>query len=156
MEALEQVELAGAHHRRLVGLGVIVSQYVQDAVDHEQSKFVVEGAGVLGELIGGNGRTDHHIAEQRRHPVERLVVHRERQHIGRPRLAHVFRVQFGDVVTIEERGGDVRVTYTTTFCPDVGIVILEVDTGLQHERAELRSYGPPVFIGSPGTTMIEP
>ena len=60
------------------------------------------------------------------------------------------------VVTIGERGGDVRVTYTTTFCPDVGIVILEVDTGLQHERAELRSYGPPVFIGSPGTTMIEP
>jgi hypothetical protein len=60
------------------------------------------------------------------------------------------------VVTIEERGGDVQATYTTTFCPDVGVVVLEVDAGMQHERAELRSYGPPVFIGPPGTTMIEP
>lgn len=60
------------------------------------------------------------------------------------------------VVTIEERGGDVRATYTTTFCPDVGIVVLDVDAGMQHERAELRSYGPPVFIGPPGATMIEP
>jgi hypothetical protein len=60
------------------------------------------------------------------------------------------------VVTIEERGGDVQATYTTTFCPDVGIVQLDVDAGMQHERAELRSYGPPVFIGPPGTTLIEP
>jgi hypothetical protein len=60
------------------------------------------------------------------------------------------------MVTIEERGGDVRATYTTTFCPDVGIVLLEVDAGMQSERAELRSYGPPVFIGPPGTSMSEP
>lgn len=65
--------------------------------------------------------------------------------------------QFSDcMVTIEERGGDVRATYTTTFCPDVGIVLLEVDAGMQSERAELRSYGPPVFIGPPGTSMSAP
>ncbi len=60
------------------------------------------------------------------------------------------------VVTIEERGGDVRATYTTTFCPDVGVVLLEVESGMQHERAELRSYGPPVVLGPPGTTLIQP
>lgn len=60
------------------------------------------------------------------------------------------------VVTIEERGGDVRATYTTTFCPDVGIVLLEAESGMQHERAELRSYGPPVVLGPPGTTLIQP
>jgi hypothetical protein len=65
--------------------------------------------------------------------------------------------RFADcVVTIEERGGDAPATYSTTFCPDVGIVLLDVEGGMQHERAELRSYGPPVFIGPPGTTLIEP
>lgn len=60
------------------------------------------------------------------------------------------------VVTIEERGGDAPATYSTTFCPDVGIVLLDAEGGMQHERAELRSYGPPVFIGPPGTTLIKP
>lgn len=60
------------------------------------------------------------------------------------------------IVTIEERGGDVRATYTTTFCPDVGVVVLDVEGGMQHERAELRSYGPPVSIGPSGTTLIKP
>lgn len=65
--------------------------------------------------------------------------------------------QFSDcIVTIEERGGDVRATYMTTFCADVGIVVLEVEAGMQSERAELRSYGPPVFIGPPGTSMSAP
>ena len=60
------------------------------------------------------------------------------------------------LVTIEQRGGDAPATYSTTFCPDVGIVLLDAEGGIQHERAELRSYGPPVFIGPPGTTLIEP
>lgn len=60
------------------------------------------------------------------------------------------------IVTIETRGGDVPATYSTTFCPDVGIVLLDVEGGMQHERAELRSYGPPVNIGPPGTTLIQP
>jgi hypothetical protein len=60
------------------------------------------------------------------------------------------------IVTIEERGGDVRATYSTTFCPDVGIVLLDVEGGMQHERAELRTHGPPVFLGPPGTTLTAP
>jgi hypothetical protein len=62
----------------------------------------------------------------------------------------------GCVVTVEERGGDVPVRYTTTFCPDVGIVVLDVETGRAHERAELRSYGPPVNLGPEGTSMTSP
>lgn len=60
------------------------------------------------------------------------------------------------VVTSEVRGGDAPATYSTTFCPDVGVVLLDVEGAMQHERAELRSYGPPVFIGPPGTTLIKP
>jgi len=60
------------------------------------------------------------------------------------------------LVTIEERGGDVQATYTTTFRPDVGIVVLDVEGGMQHERAKLESYGPPVSIGPPGTTLTPP
>lgn len=65
--------------------------------------------------------------------------------------------RFADcIVTVETRGGDAPATYSTTFCPDVGIVVLDVEGGMQHERAELRSYGPPVFLGPPGTTLISP
>jgi hypothetical protein len=59
----------------------------------------------------------------------------------------------GCVVTVEERGGDVPIRYTTTFCPDVGITVLDVEARTAHERAELRSYGPPVNIGPEGTSV---
>ncbi|MDC3954528.1 hypothetical protein [Polyangium jinanense] len=59
----------------------------------------------------------------------------------------------GCVVTVEERGGDVPIRYTTTFCPDVGITVLDVEARMGHERAELRSYGPPVNIGPEGTSF---
>lgn len=59
----------------------------------------------------------------------------------------------GCVVALEEKRGDMPVRYTTTFCPDVGIVALDVDTGAAHERAELRSYGPPVDLGPAGTSF---
>ncbi|MDI1443194.1 hypothetical protein [Polyangium sp. 6x1] len=59
----------------------------------------------------------------------------------------------GCVVTVEDRGGDVPVRYTTTFCPDVGITVLDVEARAAHERAELRSYGPPVNIGPEGTSV---
>ncbi|NUQ75984.1 MAG: hypothetical protein HUU21_20785 [Polyangiaceae bacterium] len=56
----------------------------------------------------------------------------------------------GCVRTVEERGGDVPVRYTTVFCPDIGVVVLEVTSGMGLERAELKSYAPPVFIGPDG------
>jgi len=61
----------------------------------------------------------------------------------------------GCVVTIEERRGDSPVRYTTTFCPDVGIVVLDVEAGAAHERAELRSYGPPIDLGPAGSTFTD-
>jgi hypothetical protein len=36
------------------------------------------------------------------------------------------------------------------FCPDVGVVALEVVSGMSLERAELKSYAPPVNIGPSG------
>lgn len=62
----------------------------------------------------------------------------------------------GCVIAVEERGGDRPVRYTTTFCPDVGITRLSVEAGLASERAELRSYGPPVSIGPDGNSFTPP
>ncbi len=56
----------------------------------------------------------------------------------------------GCVRTVEDRRGDVPVRYTTVFCPDVGVVALEVVSGMSLERAELKSYAPPVNIGPSG------
>lgn len=54
---------------------------------------------------------------------------------------------FKDCVrVVEERGGDRRARYATTFCPDVGIVVLEAESGELYERAELVSAGPAVNI----------
>ena len=52
---------------------------------------------------------------------------------------------FTDCVrVVEERGGDLRARFTTTFCPDVGIVVIEAQSGEIYERAELVSAGPAV------------
>jgi hypothetical protein len=58
----------------------------------------------------------------------------------------------GCVQTVEEavsRTASKKVT--STFCPDVGLVSLDVeavgDEGLAHERAVLRSFGKPVDLG---------
>lgn len=58
----------------------------------------------------------------------------------------------GCVQTLEERLGDRPLRYLSTFCPDVGLVALEASGGASYERAELRSYGPPVQIGPDGLT----
>lgn len=52
----------------------------------------------------------------------------------------------GCVVTTEEGGRTPGARYTTTLCPKVGIVLLEVAAGGTSLRAELKSYGPPVVI----------
>jgi hypothetical protein len=60
----------------------------------------------------------------------------------------------GCVETVEERGGDARRRTTTVFCPDVGVVSIEVEAwaGAEHglERAQLKSFGPAVDIGAKG------
>lgn len=61
----------------------------------------------------------------------------------------------GCVQTLEQRGGDRPIKVATTFCPDVGIVVLEAASGAALERAELKSYGPPVDLGPDGVRRIE-
>ncbi|NUO51529.1 MAG: hypothetical protein HOV80_21955 [Polyangiaceae bacterium] len=59
------------------------------------------------------------------------------------------------VSTLEERGGDTPMRVSTTLCPGVGIVALEVQSGAAVERAELVYYGPPVDIGPEGLKRVE-
>ena len=56
----------------------------------------------------------------------------------------------GCVQILEERLGDRPVRYLSTFCPGVGLVSLEASGGASYEKAELKSYGPPVQIGPDG------
>lgn len=57
----------------------------------------------------------------------------------------------GCVQTLEERLGDHPVRYATTFCPDVGVVSLEVATGANYERASLKTYAPPMRMKLDGS-----
>jgi hypothetical protein len=50
----------------------------------------------------------------------------------------------GCVQTVEEGGRPAGSRYTTTYCPGVGMVLLEVTAGGAEARAELKSYGFPV------------
>jgi len=56
----------------------------------------------------------------------------------------------GCVQTLEERLGDRPVRFISTFCPDVGVVSLEAASGSGYERADLKSYAPPMEVGPDG------
>jgi hypothetical protein len=62
----------------------------------------------------------------------------------------------GCVQTLEERLGDHPTRYSTTFCPDVGVVQIEVATGANFERAALKSYAPPLRMREDGTDKLRP
>ena len=70
---LEEGELPSSHLGRLVGLGVIAPEHVQDAVHQQQRQFVVERARVRRCLLGRDGGTDDHVTEQQRQ-VTGIVV----------------------------------------------------------------------------------
>ena len=59
------------------------------------------------------------------------------------------------VQTLEERGGDRPVKYATTFCPGVGVVLLEAASGASLERASLKSYAAPIEVGLEGTDRFQ-
>jgi len=61
----------------------------------------------------------------------------------------------GCLTLLEERRGDAPIRITTTLCPDVGIVALEVSSGGVVERAELVYYGPPMDLGPEGTRRVD-
>jgi hypothetical protein len=52
----------------------------------------------------------------------------------------------GCIQTIEENGRPPGSRYTTTYCPDVGMVLLEVSAGGGEARAELKSYALPITL----------
>jgi hypothetical protein len=58
----------------------------------------------------------------------------------------------GCVRTQEEHFGDAPRKMITTYCPDVGIVMLEAQSGSRVERASLKQFGPPVDLGPEGVT----
>ena len=60
----EELELLGPHRRRLLGLGMVVAEDVEHAVDDQQGQLVVERAGVRRRLLAGDVGTDHDIAEE--------------------------------------------------------------------------------------------
>jgi hypothetical protein len=60
----------------------------------------------------------------------------------------------GCVQTLEERAGDLPMRWATTFCPDVGVVLLEVATGANYERASLKSYAPPMRMKADGSEKL--
>ncbi|KYF60558.1 hypothetical protein [Sorangium cellulosum] len=64
----------------------------------------------------------------------------------------------GCVQTVEERLGDSPARYVSTFCPDVGVVAIEAESGASHEKAVLKSYAPPFDMGPDGVrrTPVEP
>lgn len=61
----------------------------------------------------------------------------------------------GCVQTLEERSGDRPARYLSTFCPDVGVVSLEAESGASYDRADLKSYGPSMQVGPDGLQRIE-
>lgn len=52
----------------------------------------------------------------------------------------------GCLVTVEDQGRPPGVTWETTYCPGVGMVLLVVKAPGNEARAELKSYGLPVKI----------
>jgi hypothetical protein len=61
----------------------------------------------------------------------------------------------GCVQTLETRGGDLPMRTATTFCPDVGIVMLEAASGDQMERAVLVSHSKGVDLGPDGVRTFK-
>ncbi|AKT36252.1 hypothetical protein [Chondromyces crocatus] len=60
----------------------------------------------------------------------------------------------GCIRTQEDQPGELLSTFSSTYCPGVGLVVLEVSGDAGDERAELQSYGPPVDLGPDGISRI--
>ena len=85
------------------------------------------------------------------------------EHGGTTRVASVDaapKVQAGSytscVQTVEESGRPPGAKYVTTYCPGVGMVLLEIQAAGGEAKAELRSYGAPVKIDMTQTPPTPP
>lgn len=57
------------------------------------------------------------------------------------------------VRTVELCSGDRKIRYSTTLCPDIGVVVMDAEAGTAYDHAELVSAGPPIDI-TDGTTVV--
>ncbi len=104
-DACEVVALSSLHDQRFLGFGVIVSKQVQHPVHDEERQFGIERACMLSSLVMGNHRTQHDVTDQRQRivrSVERVLIKGKRQHISGSGATHVFGVEIGDGVLIDE------------------------------------------------------
>lgn len=62
----------------------------------------------------------------------------------------------GCVQTMEERLGDRPVRYATTYCPGVGVVNMEAASAANYERAQLKTYAPPMRMKADGAERLPP
>ena len=62
----------------------------------------------------------------------------------------------GCVQTVEEGGRPPNSKFVTTYCPGVGMVLLQVQAAGGEAKAELKSYGAPVKIDMTQTAPIPP
>lgn len=61
----------------------------------------------------------------------------------------------GCVQVLEDQIAGKPTRYATTFCKGIGVVMLEIGSGGNFERAELKSYAPPEDVGPDGTTKFQ-
>ena len=108
MQDAEHLVFEPAHPLLLVDLGMVVAEEVERAVDREQDELLADTPVALGRLAQRLVDVDDHVAEEERArrgdavvigqvrelvPVERPVVKREGEHVGRSALAHVVEVE---------------------------------------------------------------
>jgi hypothetical protein len=100
VDPLAKLHLAG--FRRL---GMIVAQEMQDAMDDQERELGIDRTGVVGGLLGRDLGAHDDVADHRRAAtdrVERVGIEREREHIGRSLVTHVFGIEPADGDRIDE------------------------------------------------------
>lgn len=61
----------------------------------------------------------------------------------------------GCIETSETRGGDVPLSVTSVYCPDVGMVMRALTSGGRSERLVLKGYGAPLNLGPDGVRVFK-
>jgi hypothetical protein len=118
----EDLALALLHRGLTDRVGVVVVEQVEHPVDDEECDLVIDGHRVFGRLRRRDRRAHHDVADQRRGLAalgrsartapalvgltarhHEVVVHRERQHVGRAGTAEEPLVQLRDRALVDEQ-----------------------------------------------------
>ncbi len=110
VEAFEQIALCSAHGACLLWFAMVMADEVQQAMDHQQRQFIIEGAGMVYRLVARHLRADDDVTEQHRLirgwcRINVMViggVERKREHIGWPDRIHELSVQRRHLIDIDE------------------------------------------------------